>query len=76
MNTQSDLVSADSSEAIARDITQAIAEQRLPPGTKLREEALARMYSVSRTKVRAALVMLSKDKLIVPSEQCISCINR
>ena len=64
MNTQSDLVSADSSEAIARDITLAIAEQRLPPGTKLREEALARMYSVSRTKVRAALVMLSKDKLI------------
>ncbi|MCH8619534.1 GntR family transcriptional regulator [Undibacterium sp. TS12] len=55
---------ADSSEAIARDITTAIAEQRLPPGTKLREEALARMYSVSRTKIRAALVMLAKDKLI------------
>ncbi|MFZ6656933.1 GntR family transcriptional regulator [Undibacterium sp. TJN19] len=56
--------SADSSEAIASDITMAIAEQRLPPGTKLREEALARMYSVSRTKIRAALVMLAKDKLI------------
>jgi len=55
---------ADSSEAIALDITTAIAEQRLPPGTKLREEALARMYSVSRTKIRAALVMLAKDKLI------------
>lgn len=57
-------VSADSSEAIASDITMAIAEQRLPPGTKLREEALARLYSVSRTKIRAALVMLAKDKLI------------
>lgn len=56
--------SADSSEAIASDITMAIAEQRLPPGTKLREEALARLYSVSRTKIRAALVMLAKDKLI------------
>lgn len=56
--------SADSSEAIASDITMAIAEQRLPPGTKLREEALARLYSVSRTKIRSALVMLAKDKLI------------
>jgi len=54
----------DSSEAIARDITIAIAEQRLPPGAKLREEALARVYQVSRTKIRAALVMLAKDKLI------------
>jgi DNA-binding GntR family transcriptional regulator len=54
----------DSSAAIARDITIAIAEQRLPPGTKLREEALARVYQVSRTKIRAALVMLAKDKLI------------
>ena len=54
----------DSSEAIARDITVAIAEQRLPPGAKLREEALARVYQVSRTKIRAALVMLAKDKLI------------
>jgi DNA-binding GntR family transcriptional regulator len=53
-----------SSEAIARDITIAIAEQRLPPGAKLREEALARVYQVSRTKIRAALVMLAKDKLI------------
>ena len=55
---------SDSSEAIARDITLAIAEQRLPPGAKLREEALARVYQVSRTKIRAALVMLAKDKLI------------
>ena len=55
---------ADSSAAIARDITSAIAAQRLPPGTKLREEALARVYQVSRTKIRAALVMLAKDKLI------------
>lgn len=54
----------DSSEAIARSITIAIAEQRLPPGAKLREEALARAYQVSRTKIRAALVMLAKDKLI------------
>ncbi|HTJ98793.1 MAG TPA: GntR family transcriptional regulator [Bordetella sp.] len=53
-----------STEAIARDIASAIVSHRLPPGTRLREEALARAYGVSRTKIRAALLMLSKDKLI------------
>src|SRR5512139_3120447 len=40
------------------------AEKGLPPGTWLREEALGRVYAVSRTKVRAALLMLAKDKLV------------
>ncbi|ANN64992.1 GntR family transcriptional regulator [Bordetella bronchialis] len=53
-----------STEHIARDIAAAIVSHRLPPGTRLREEALARAYGVSRTKIRAALLMLSKDKLI------------
>jgi len=52
------------SEAIADDIVAAIVSHRLPPGTKLREEALVSVYRVSRTKVRAALLMLSKDKVI------------
>ena len=51
-------------EGIARQITEAIAAKKLPPGTWLREEALGRVYAVSRTKVRAALLLLSKDKLI------------
>ncbi len=51
-------------ENIARDLATAIVEKRLPPGTWLREEALGRVYSVSRTKIRAALVMLAKDRLI------------
>lgn len=51
-------------ESIAQDLAQAIVEKRLPPGTWLREEALGRVYAVSRTKVRAALLTLSKDKLI------------
>lgn len=51
-------------EGIAHDIATAIVEKRLPPGTWLREEALGRVYKVSRTKVRAALLTLSKDKLI------------
>jgi DNA-binding GntR family transcriptional regulator len=53
-----------SAEHIAQDIAAAIVGHRLPPGTRLREEALARAYGVSRTKIRAALLMLSKDKLI------------
>lgn len=55
---------AMTAEAIANDIVGAIVTHRLPPGTKLREEALASVYRVSRTKVRAALLMLSKDKVI------------
>ena len=51
-------------EEIAQDLTTAIVEKRLPPGTWLREEALGRVYGVSRTKIRAALLTLSKEKLI------------
>jgi DNA-binding GntR family transcriptional regulator len=51
-------------EEIAQDIAAAIIEKRLPPGTRLREEALGRVYAVSRTKIRAALLIVSKDKLI------------
>jgi DNA-binding GntR family transcriptional regulator len=70
---------AKSSDEIAADIATAIIERRLPPGTKLKEEALARLYSVSRTKVRAALLMLSKDDLIeiVPEKgACVSKLTR
>jgi len=51
-------------DEIVQDIATAIIEKRLPPGTWLREQALGRVYQVSRTKVRAALLTLSKDKLI------------
>ena len=53
-----------SADDIAREVAAAIVAHKLPPGTRLREEALARVYKVSRTKIRAALLMLSKDKLI------------
>ncbi|MDN8611569.1 GntR family transcriptional regulator [Variovorax ginsengisoli] len=51
-------------EGIAQDVATAIVEKRLPPGTWLREEALGRLHSVSHTKIRAALLTLSKEKLI------------
>jgi DNA-binding GntR family transcriptional regulator len=57
-------IAPDSANDIANNIAEAIAARQLPPGTKLREEALCRLYSVSRTKIRAALLILSKDKLI------------
>ena len=61
--------------SIAPDLATAIVEKRLPPGTWLREEALGRVYSVSRTKIRAALLMLSKDKLIeiIPDKGAFVC---
>jgi len=62
-------------EAIARQIAAAISARRLPPGTWLRAEALGRVYGVSRTKVHAALLMLSKDRLVenIPDKGCFVC---
>lgn len=67
---------ARSSQEIAGDIAAAIAERRLPPGAKLKEEALARLYCVSRTKIRAALLMLSKDELIQIIPEKGACVSR
>ncbi|OZI32260.1 GntR family transcriptional regulator [Bordetella genomosp. 10] len=64
MKNETTATSDMNGEDIAADIARAIISQRLPPGTRLREEALARAYGVSRTKIRAALLMLTKDKLI------------
>lgn len=62
-------------ESIARQLAEAIAARKLPPGTWLREEALGRVYAVSRTKVRAALLVLSKEKLIemIPGKGAFVC---
>ena len=67
--------SAPTVESIAQDLAAAIVERRIAPGTWLREEALGRVYAVSRTKVRAALVMLAKDKLVhtVPDKGTFVC---
>jgi DNA-binding GntR family transcriptional regulator len=51
-------------ELIVARITAAIAEHRLPPGTKLGEESLGEIFRVSRTMVRQALFQLSRDRLV------------
>ena len=51
-------------ERIVESITNAIIERRLPPGTKLAEQQIADLFSVSRTVVRQALNQLSRDRLV------------
>lgn len=50
--------------AVVADLTRAIHEHRLPPGTKLGEDELAEVYGVSRTTVRSALQTLSHHQLV------------
>jgi DNA-binding GntR family transcriptional regulator len=45
-------------------IYQAVAEHRLLPGTKLSEERVAELFSVSRTQVRGVLQRLAVEQLV------------
>jgi DNA-binding GntR family transcriptional regulator len=56
---------AGATERIVASITTAIVERRLMPGTKLVEQKIADIFSVSRTIVRQALNQLSRDRLVV-----------
>lgn len=53
-----------STQRVYDSIHAAILELRLPPGTRLREEALAESFQVSRTLVRQALHRLAQDQVI------------
>jgi DNA-binding GntR family transcriptional regulator len=50
-------------DVVARRLAQAILNGELAPGTRLREENLARSFLVSRTPVREALILLSASGL-------------
>jgi DNA-binding GntR family transcriptional regulator len=50
-------------DVVARRVAEAILSGELAPGTKLREETLASTFSVSRTPVREALILLSASGL-------------
>jgi DNA-binding GntR family transcriptional regulator len=51
-------------EVVARRIGQAILDGQLVPGTRLREETLAKDYAVSRTPIREALMLLLSSGLV------------
>jgi len=52
-------------EHVYQRVFDAILEQRLEPGTKLNEEELAKIFSVSRTVIRKALGRLKHDGVVV-----------
>ncbi|PWC39446.1 GntR family transcriptional regulator [Azospirillum sp. TSO35-2] len=49
---------------IVRSIGEAIADRRLPPGTKLTEESLAEIFGVSRERVRKVLLLLAQRRVV------------
>jgi DNA-binding GntR family transcriptional regulator len=51
-------------DALARLLGQAIISGQVAPGSRLREEAVARQFSVSRTPVREALIALAASGLV------------
>jgi len=51
-------------DVLARRLGQAIISGEIAPGARLREEAVARQFSVSRTPVREALITLSASGLV------------
>lgn len=51
-------------EDIRRDVTDAIFDLRMPPGTRLSEASLGELYHVSRTVARKALFHLVRDNLV------------
>jgi DNA-binding GntR family transcriptional regulator len=51
-------------QSAARQILDAIADRRLPPGTKLAEDELSRIFDVSRERVRRILLVLSQHGIV------------
>lgn len=58
------MTSVSRADAAYLSLRQAIVEQALVPGTKLREDMLATHFAVSRTLIRAALARLANEGLI------------
>jgi DNA-binding GntR family transcriptional regulator len=54
-----------SEQAIRTRLLQAIFEQRMPPGARLTEEALAATFNVSRTTIRQVIARLAQDGILV-----------
>ncbi|MFC4932987.1 GntR family transcriptional regulator [Massilia sp. GCM10023247] len=59
------LPATGATQRIVDSITNAIADRRLIPGTKLSEQKIGDIFKVSRTVVRQAFNQLSRDRLVV-----------
>lgn len=55
---------AERHEVIYRSISDAIIEHRLKPGARLREDALAEVFGISRTGIRKILQRLALEQLV------------
>lgn len=55
---------AASEATIYQTIHSAIAEHRLPAGTRLVEDQLARTFGVSRARIRSVLQSLARDRMV------------
>ncbi|MDR5901941.1 GntR family transcriptional regulator [Halomonas icarae] len=55
---------AERHEIIYRSISDAIIEHRLKPGARLREDALAEVFGISRTGIRKILQRLALEQLV------------
>lgn len=51
-------------DRIEKSVLEAIAERRLPPGTKLGEQALSDMFNCNRANVRRALASLAAKNVV------------
>jgi len=51
-------------DRIEKTVQEAIAERRLPPGTKLGEQALSDMFACNRANVRRALASLAAQNVV------------
>jgi len=59
-----DLSRPSFAQKIARVLADEIVERRLPPGRKLREQALAERFGTSRAPIREALYLLGQEGLV------------
>lgn len=59
---------------IAEAIQTAIAERRLPAGTRLVEDQLAGVFGVSRARIRSVLQALARDKVVTLQPNRGACV--
>ncbi|GHB13110.1 GntR family transcriptional regulator [Salinicola rhizosphaerae] len=67
---------AERHETIYRQIREAIVEHRLKPGARLREDALADVFRVSRTGIRKILQRLSLEYLVTLTPRRGASVSR